>query len=127
MFRLAGDVDGVLHNPTVPGGGGVPEAAAVRQEHVRLRDGEADPVRDGDFDGEECEDDGVAERGEWVLRAVADVAGDVVAGAGRRREQGGGGERREDRVAAHAVARDACSQRPPAAPATNYSGHFFQI
>lgn len=91
---VAGDVDGVLHNSAVPGGGGVLEAAAVRQKHVRVGDGEIDSLRDGDFDGEEREDDGVAERGEWLLRAVADVAGDVVARARRRRKQGGGRQRR---------------------------------
>ncbi|GFQ05054.1 aluminum-activated malate transporter 12 [Phtheirospermum japonicum] len=40
-------------------------------------------LRDEDLDGEEREDAGVEEWGEWVFRAVVDVAGDVVARAVR--------------------------------------------
>lgn len=101
----AGDVDGVLHNPAVFGGDGVFEAAEVREEHVRFGDGEVDTVRNRGFDGEKREDDGVQDWGEWLLRALADVAGNVVTRAVGRRQQGGCRQRRQDCVAAYALAR----------------------
>lgn len=78
FLNSAGDVDGVLYYPAVFGGDGVLEAAEVREEHVRIGNGEIDTVRNRGFDGEKREDDGVQEWGEWLLRFVADVAGNVV-------------------------------------------------
>lgn len=119
----AGDLHGVLYNSTVFSGDGVFQAAELRQEHVRVWDGEIDTLWNRDFDGEKREDNGVEDRGEWLLRALADVAGNVVPWTLGRRQQGGGRQRRQDCVAAYALARHSCSQRPPTSFTPHYSGN----
>ena len=57
-----------------------------------------------------------------MLRAVANAAGNVVVGVGRRREQGGGRQRREDRVEAYPLARRPRSQGPPTPSPPHHPG-----
>ncbi|RWW16516.1 hypothetical protein GW17_00019605 [Ensete ventricosum] len=103
---MAGNLLSSLHHSAVPGRHRMPET--VHEEHVRSWDRE---------DGLPCatENRGRAR----VLRAVAEVAGDVVGGACGGRPQGGFRLQRQGGVEERAMAWNTRSQGPAApAPAT---------
>lgn len=64
------------------------EAREGDEKYVHHGDDEDDMLRNGDIDGEECEELGDEEWGEWVLCALANVSRNVVSGAGGGLQQG---------------------------------------
>lgn len=89
IYKWAGDVERPLHHTAVLGGDGMSEAREGYEEHVHDGEYEDDMLRNGDIDGEEREELGDEERGERMLRALANVPRNVVAGAGGGLQQGG--------------------------------------
>uniref|UniRef100_A0A804R7N9 Uncharacterized protein n=1 Tax=Zea mays TaxID=4577 RepID=A0A804R7N9_MAIZE len=126
IYGVAGILVGAVHPAAVLGGVGWRQGAPVGAERVRNGEG-ADGgvgVRDGHARGQEPGRRRRRRRGARRVRALADVPGHVVRGAGRRRQQGPRRLQRPPRLAPHAVARRPRRQgsRPPAPPSPPGSG-----